>query len=123
MQPNRHFIVIVLIVGAGLFIQAAFLGNTGQEQAPSVIRAQKIELVDAAGKVRASLKIEESGETVFRLMDENGSIRVKLGASEDGSGLVLLDNETNPGIHALAKKQGITLTLSDGDGKKRLITP
>jgi hypothetical protein len=52
-------------------------------------------------------------------MDKKGTIRVKMGASEDGSGLVLLDDSTNVGLHALAKKKGTTLTLVDKDGKKR----
>jgi hypothetical protein len=79
--------------------------------------------VDEAGKVRASLKIEEGGETVFRIMDETGTIRVKIGGSKDGSGLVLLDDATNPGIHALAKTTGTTLSLVGKDGKKKQIEP
>jgi hypothetical protein len=53
------------------------------------------------------------------LRDSKGTIRVKLGAGENGSGLVLVDDQTNVGIHALAKKDGTTLTLINKDGKKR----
>lgn len=88
-----------------------------------VLRAQKIELVDEKGKVHASMKIEENGETVFRLMDSDGTIRVKLGASKEGSGLVLLNDETSPGLHALAKADGTSLTLTNKNGQKQTITP
>jgi hypothetical protein len=75
--------------------------------------------VDTNGKKRASIKIEPDGEIVFRMMDRSGTIRVKIGAGEDGSGLVLLDDQTNPGIHALAKKSSSSLTITGADGKKR----
>jgi hypothetical protein len=35
--------------------------------------------------------VESSGEVVLRLLDRSGTIRVKLGASESGSGLMLAD--------------------------------
>jgi hypothetical protein len=72
------------------------------KRAPAVVRAQAIELVDGQGRQRAQIKVEPSGEVVFRLRDQEGQIRVKLGASRDGSGLLLLDDATEPGIQALA---------------------
>lgn len=82
------------------------------------ISVREFELVDDKGKKRASIKVEESNEVVFRLRDQNGTIRVKLGADDKGSGLLLLDSETNPGIHALAKN-GASFTITDKDGKKK----
>jgi hypothetical protein len=93
------------------------------EQAiPPVLRARAIELVDDRGRVRARLNVEPGGETVFRLTDANGTIRVKIGAAEDGSGLVLLDGSTEPGVHMLAKRTGTSLTLRQG-GQQRVIAP
>ena len=57
----------------------------------SVLRAEAIELVGAQGQVRAQLDVEPDGEAVFRLRDEQGTIWVRVGASEDGSGLLLLN--------------------------------
>jgi hypothetical protein len=90
---------------------------------PAVVRARAIELVDAAGRVRAQLNVESSGEAVLRLRDAAGEVRVKLGASGDGSGLLLLDGATEPGIHMLAKRSGTSLTLTDRSGKRRVVTP
>ena len=74
--------------------------------------------------------MEPSGETVLRLLDENGTIRVKLGAGENGSGLLLLDEETEPGVHLIARRAGTTatptttsLTLRGADGRQRVIEP
>jgi hypothetical protein len=87
-----------------------------------VVRARAIELVDGRSQVRARLDVESDGQVVFRLMDARGTIRVKLGASEEGSGLVLLDASTEPGVHLLAKGTGTSLTLRQGE-QRRVITP
>jgi hypothetical protein len=79
--------------------------------------------VDEHGQVRAQLEVESSGEAVLRLRDAEGQIRVKLGASADGSGLLLLDAATEPAIHMLANRRGTTVTWTAKDGQRRTITP
>lgn len=93
--------------------------------APSadVVRARVIELVDENGRERASLKVEPSGEVVFRLKGENEAIRVKLGASDAGSGLVLLNEATEPGIQMLADQDGPRIILTGEDGVQQVIKP
>lgn len=90
---------------------------------PDTIRARIIELVDQNGQVRAQLKVENDGEAVFRLRDPKGEVRVKMGAGGDGSGLLLLDGSTEPGIQMLAKSASTSMTLSGRDGQRRVITP
>jgi hypothetical protein len=82
-----------------------------------------LELVDERGQVRASLKVEPGGEAIFRLADAKGTIRVKLGASEDGSGLILMDGRTEPAVHLLAAPTGTTVTLAEKGKEKRVIRP
>ena len=94
-------------------------GSSIDQQKFDKISVKEFELVDTNGHQRASIKVEEDGEVVFRLRDAKGTIRVKLGASEDGSGLVLLDDSTSVGIHALAKKKETSLTLINKEGEKR----
>lgn len=122
MKTQRLMMALTALNLLIMIVLLAKSGSTAQAD-PSVVRAQAIELVDAKGSVRAQLNVEESGETVFRLRDENGTIRVKIGASEDGSGLLLANNATEPGVHMLAKRSGTSLTLTGKDGEKRVITP
>jgi hypothetical protein len=88
-----------------------------------VLSAQLIELVDANGVTRAQFKIEDGGEAVFRMRDQQGNIRVKLGAAADGSGFALMDDQTEPAVHILAKNTGTTLTLAQKEKEKRVIAP
>jgi hypothetical protein len=67
--------------------------------------------------------VESNGEVVFRLRDAQGTIRVKMGASEDGSGLLLINDLTEPGVPILADQNGTSLTLNDEGGAKRVIEP
>lgn len=99
------------------------------DPAPGTMRAQRIELVDARGELRGQLHVEQSGEAVFRLRDEKGQIRVKLGASERGSGFILMDDQTEPGVQmlsgvsALTNKRDTHITLANPGGEKHTITP
>jgi hypothetical protein len=97
-------------------------GPAGAQSVAPVVRARAIELVDDRGVVRAQLDVEPSGEVVFRLRDAAGTIRAKLGASAEGSGLVLLDDATEPGIHMLANRDGTSVTLRKGQ-RQHVIKP
>jgi hypothetical protein len=104
-----------------------FLGTFAQARATSagepVLRGRGLELVDQQGRSRASIRVESSGEVVFRLTDQKGTIRVKLGAGEDGSGLLLANDATEPGVHILAKSSGSSLKLRNKDGREREFSP
>jgi hypothetical protein len=97
------------------------------QPAPEVLRARLIELVDQQGQVRGQLKVEPDGEVVFRLRDARGNIRVKLGASETGSGLLLTDENSDPGVQILAgvsrltHQRNNTVTLRDAAGGQRVL--
>lgn len=110
--------LILLIV---LVIQSQTIAN---QRIPDVLRVQAFELVDGNGRIRAQLDIDETtGEVIFRLRDENENIRVKLGASEEGSGLLLINELTEPGVHILAKQGDTSLTLMNQGGVKQIIEP
>jgi len=115
MKPNYTlagaFLINLLLLG--------LLAAKPETEPQDVLTVREFRLVDGNNKERASIKVEDTGEVVFRLRDETGAIRVKMGANKDGSGLVMLDENTNPGIHGLANKSGVKLTLTGADGKKR----
>ena len=93
----------------------------GAKRVASVLRARTIELVDARRQVRAQIKVERSGEVVFRLRDQTGAIRVKLGAGREGSGLLLLNERTEPGLQALAGAKQTSLTLQRAEQRNVLV--
>ena len=121
MKQNIFFSIITLL---NMFFLFHF--STMQQQSASelpAIRARSIELIDSKGVSRALLSTETDGATVFRLKDEDGTIRVKLAGSKDGSGMVLLNDKTEPGVHALAKASGTSVTVFDKSGKKKELFP
>jgi hypothetical protein len=87
-----------------------------------VLRSRALEIIDEWGQVRARLNIEPAttmpdGKTypeavVFRMTDPSGRIRVKLGADEDGSGLLLANDSQQPGVHLLAKGAAVLCDCS-----------
>jgi hypothetical protein len=50
----------------------------------------------------ASCAAEDDGEVVLRVRDQRGNIRVKLGAGDTGSGLLLADDQTDVGVQILS---------------------
>jgi len=114
MKPQSSSLIFLFGLILILFVASRPYQNTFDK-----ITVREFEMLDQNGKKRASIKVELDGEVVFRMMDDTGTIRVKMGAGEDGSGLVLLDHHTNPGIHALATKKGSSFTVIGQDGKKR----
>ena len=123
---NTHRLASALtVINLILLIVLAIQSQTiATQRVPDVLRVQAFELVDGHGHVRAQLNIDETtGEVIFRLRDENENIRVKLGASEEGSGLLLINNLTEPGVHLLAKQDDTSLTLMNQGGVKQVIEP
>ncbi|MEX2273587.1 MAG: hypothetical protein WD690_19130 [Vicinamibacterales bacterium] len=122
-----NLVLLVLILAGRLPTAAA--AAPSQDVVP-VVRTHRLELVDERGQIRSRLNVEPEGEVVFRLVDRTGTIRVKLGADQRGSGLLLLDEATEPGVHIIARRTGTTerqtttsVTLRGADGQQRVIKP
>ena len=127
---------LVFSVGREVRMSTAVSATAPEVQSPAVqdvmpvLRGRALELVDEAGQVRSRINVEPDGEVVLRLIDRKGTIRVKLGASERGSGLLLLDEATEPAVHVIARRTGTaerptttSVTLRGSDGEERVIRP
>ena len=124
MNINRLAVALTVINLILLIVLMAQSRMTANQTIPEVLRVRAFELVDENGRVRAQLNIDEtSGEVIFRLRDQKESIRVKLGASEEGSGLLLINDLTEPGVHLLARQDDTSLTLTDQSGAEQVIEP
>ena len=73
--------------------------------------------------LETAIEIADGDAAVVRLLDEHGTIRVKLSANADGSGLVLLDDRTELGIQILAQQAGSSVRLVARDGGEQLLRP
>jgi hypothetical protein len=124
MNSNRLAIALTVINLILLIIVIAQSRMIANQTIPEVLRVRALELVDENGRVRAQLNIDETnGEVIFRLRDEKEAIRVKLGASEEGSGLLLINDLTEPGVHLLANQDDTSLTITDQSGAEQVIKP
>jgi len=121
MRRDRLAVALAALCLVAVLAVAVLDRPAGAKRTPSVLRARTIELVDARGQVRAQMKVERNGEVVFRLRDQDGAVRVKLGASRTGSGLLLLNEATEPGVQALAGADKTSLSLQRGDQRNELV--
>ena len=120
MRRDRLAVALAALCLVAVLAVAVLDRPAGAKRTPSVLRARTIELVDARGQVRAQMKVERNGEVVFRLRDQDGAVRVKLGASRAGSGLLLLNEATEPGVQALAGADKTSVTVQRGDQRDEI---
>ena len=130
MKMQRFTLALAAINLVLLFLTLTRVRSATIQAITPIVRVRTLELVDDRGQVRSRLNVESDGEVVLRLFDKNGTIRVKLGASEHGSGLVLADEATEPGVHIVARRVGTatrpittSVTLTGADGRQRVIRP
>ncbi|MBI1925966.1 hypothetical protein HYR99_17155 [Candidatus Poribacteria bacterium] len=136
MKLQRFAIVLTVINLALLMLVLAQVRPTVAQDVAPVLRGRALEIVDEQGKVRAQIIVEPAttmpdGKTypdtvLLRLIDPNLRPAVKLGASEEGSGLVLAgDSERREwsGVQILAKGTGSLLKLVNKDGREQLVKP
>jgi hypothetical protein len=100
-----------------------------ERQEVPILRTRRLEIVDERGRVRSRINVEPDGQVVLRMTDLSGAIRVKLGADDGGSGLLLLDEATEPGVHLVSRRTGTeaqrtttSLTLRAGS-QQQVIRP
>jgi hypothetical protein len=123
MKMDRLAVILTIVNMVFLIFVLARGRTTIAPATTDVLRARVIELIDDHGQVRARLNVEPDGEVVFRLLDGEGTIRVKLGTSKDGSGLLLLNELTEPGIQLLANRDSTQITLTEHGGAQQEIKP
>jgi hypothetical protein len=137
-MKTQRLLIILTAVNLGLLgYQVVQPHSAGASTAdvPAVLRARALEIVDARGKIRASIAVlpedpkviwkgKPYPETVLlRLISPEGRPNVKLGASQMGSGLLIGGQSDPTYIQVLAEGGESTLKLINKDGSERLIKP
>jgi hypothetical protein len=104
----------------------------GRQTELPVLRGRGLEIVDAQGRIRASISImppsrdSGSAETVLlRLITERGRPSVKIGSSERQSGLSLVGPTGTNETYVVLKAEGTSaqLKLRAEDGREQVVKP
>jgi hypothetical protein len=131
-MPTQTLLGVLTVVNLGL---AGYQSVPHRATSPEVIRGRALEIVDARGKVRASItlipedpKVLWKGkpypETVLlRLITADGRPNVKLGAGKNGSGLLIAGESDPTYVQVLAEVGETTVRLKNKDGKEKVIQP
>jgi hypothetical protein len=112
---------------AGIGLMQMLPGGAMAQSTPGVLRGSGLEIVDAAGRLRASISIqpevEGTTETVlFRLIHPNGQPSVKIGASMTGAGLSFVGGDD--ASHIILEADGTETRLKMVEqGRERLVEP
>jgi hypothetical protein len=99
----------------------AYAAGQAKTATPKVVRAQKFEVVDAQGRVRATLGLLPDGSPSLELTDEQGKTRAQLSLYSDGSPYLGLQDAKLKTRAELSLDSGgrPSLALSDEQGKTR----
>jgi hypothetical protein len=134
MPVNALPLIVTLTVANVAVAVSAHLGAASARDAPEVIRARALEIVDERGNVRASIKLQPAGRShpdgasypetvILRLIDRNGRPEVKIAASERGAGLSFVGDSDETRVLLHAEGSRAALRLASRDGAQRLIEP
>ena len=142
MKIQRILTVVTLVnLGVVIFLLLNQTRTVEANSPATVLRGRGLEIVDARGKVRASIQIQAAGpairadgsvakdgkiypETVlFRLIRPDGRPSVKIATSEEGSGLTLGGGIDPTYIVISAEGGNPSLSLTNKDGRLQQIKP
>jgi len=131
MKTQRLLITLTVV---NLFLTGyllAHLSTVSAQSGVSMIRGSGLEIVDAQGRVRASITIEPPvvvdstpypESVLLRLSDPNGP-RVKIDASQRGTGLRLADGQGIASVDLAAKVTGASVKVTGRDGREQMLKP
>ena len=100
-----------------------------------MLRGRGLEIVDAQGRVRASISVLPAGrsehgdaypETVLlRLITERGRPAVKISTSEEASAMALIGPTGTKNTYAIVEASGAVsrFTLKNEDGREQTVKP
>jgi hypothetical protein len=133
--PGGLVALTIINLGLAAVTLACSIRPAGADAAVPVLRARALEIVDAEGRVRASLGVLAAGtsaagaahvETVLlRLITERGRPSVKIAASEEASGASFAGPTGTKESYAILEADAIasSLKLRAEGGREQVIRP
>jgi hypothetical protein len=137
MKLERLLIVLSAVNVAVLTFSLVQVPRAGAQDVAPVLRGRGLEIVDAEGRVRASITLYPADPTVkmpdgttgypetvlLRLISSKGRPNIKIAATEDGSGMVL-GGESDPAyIQLLARGANPSVKMINKDGREQVLKP
>lgn len=132
MKSQRIAVALTLINFAILAFTLAQNRKAEAQNTAPLLRGRGLEIVDAQGRVRASITVEppvtvdsqKYPETVLlRLTDPKNGPVVKITASEDGSAIGLSD-DAEGGVQVFStKRKGSFVKVISSEGKEQVLKP
>jgi hypothetical protein len=136
-MKNGRVVLLLTVLNAVLLGYLLTQGRSvAADTVTPVLRGQALEIVDAEGRVRASIRIHAADakykkadgkpypETVMlRLIDAQGRPEVKIGGSEDGGAVGLIGRTDKTQVLLQADGAEAMLKLMSGDGRQQQIRP
>ncbi|MDB5943183.1 MAG: hypothetical protein JWQ13_2749 [Ramlibacter sp.] len=128
------FVLTAVNLALLVFLLVSNIGHASAETAP-VLRGRALEIVDAQGRVRASISLlpastQPNGETyaetvLLWLITERGRPAVKIGASEQTAGLSFAGPTGTKDTYVILESKGTTssLKLRNEDGREQIVAP
>ena len=127
--------VAIVLTGVNLALLVFLLCRSSNlTTGDNVLRGRALEIVDAHGRVRASIQVHPAEvfkptgkpypETVvLRLVDQNGRPEVKLAASAEGAGLLLLGDNDDTQAKLGSDHGDCSLMLQNGERRQQSWKP
>lgn len=133
MKTERLLVALTIVNVATLAINLTTMRASAAQDAAQVLRGRSLEIVDASGRVRASLGVLAPGdgdgrahETVLlRLITERGRPSVKIGASEESAGLSFAGPTGTSETYVILQSKGqeSLLKLRNENGREQIVKP
>jgi hypothetical protein len=133
MKTERLLVVLTIVNLAAVAINLTTMRASASQDAAQVLRGRSLEIVDASGRVRATLGVLGPGqgdgrarETVLlRLITERGRPSVKIGASEEAAGLSLAGPTGTSETYVVLQSKGqeSLLKLRNENGREQVVKP
>jgi len=130
MRTQRLAIVLTIVNLALLIVQLARVNPLSAEEPAPVVRARALQIVDDAGRVRASLAVLPAGDqspemVLLRLITEQGRPSVKISASEQSSVITTAGPTGTKNTWITLKADGSTssVVVKSEDGSEQTIRP
>jgi len=131
MKTNRLLLLLTVANCILLWRLVSYPRPVVADTVPSVIRARSLEIVDEMGHTRAEIKVFPSSTTTgqsktsdavqFRLIDETGGPKVKIGAVGENGGMYLGGGSGY--VQVLTNDEKPFVRIIDRTGKDKVIQP